>query len=320
MKKIALFIIFSLALSGVSQATILFQENFPDDNFHARGWYDGTGGATISTTEHASGSTSSYECHFLAGATKCNLADSPLRMKFSPTSTIYVSFWVKHSSNWVGSGLSYHPHMFYILSSLDTEGSLPYFGDYSNLAWNYLDTYIEENQGKPVIAMQDGANVDLNNIGANLIGVTESRSIAGCNGTQTGIGQTSVDCYPVSTHYWDGMVWKGSTDYFVNGATKNQWHLVEALVSMNTVSGGIGQPDGSVKYWLDGNLEINHTNVIIRTGAHSTMQFEQIVFGPFIGDGSPADQYIWFDDLTVATSRPTQGTASLNPPTNFRLY
>ena len=34
------------------------------------------------------------------------------------------------------------------------------------------------------------------------------------------------------------------------------------------------------------------------------MQFNQFLLTPYIGDGSPVDQYMWVDDLVVATSRP----------------
>jgi hypothetical protein len=48
---------------------------------------------------------------------------------------------------------------------------------------------------------------------------------------------------------------------------------------------------------------IDHSNVIMRTGAHPTMAFNQFLIAPYIGDGSPVDQTIWFDRLTVATKR-----------------
>ena len=45
--------------------TIFFQELFEDDNFAARGWYDGT--MLRSTAEHIPGSTSSAEFYFPQG-------------------------------------------------------------------------------------------------------------------------------------------------------------------------------------------------------------------------------------------------------------
>jgi len=49
---------------------------------------------------------------------------------------------------------------------------------------------------------------------------------------------------------------------------------------------------------------IERTNVLMRTGAHPTLKFKQIVLAPYIGDGSPVDQTVWYDDLVVATSKP----------------
>ena len=62
--------------------------------------------------------------------------------------------------------------------------------------------------------------------------------------------------------------------------------------------------NGIVRYWFDGRLVLEHTNVLFRTGAHPTMRFNQLLIAPYIGDGSPVDQTMWVDDLTVATARP----------------
>jgi hypothetical protein len=85
---------------------------------------------------------------------------------------------------------------------------------------------------------------------------------------------------------------------------RNAWQRVEVYAQLNSVVGGIGQTDGVLKYWLDGALIIDRSNVIFRTGANPSMAFNQFVMAPYIGDGSPVDQRFWIDDLTVATSRP----------------
>jgi hypothetical protein len=84
------------------------------------------------------------------------------------------------------------------------------------------------------------------------------------------------------------------------------------------VVGGIGQTNGVLKYWLDGALIIDQNSVIFRTGANPNMAFNQFVIAPYIGDGSPADQRFWMDDLTVATSRPAS-PVSLPAPQNLRV-
>ena len=85
---------------------------------------------------------------------------------------------------------------------------------------------------------------------------------------------------------------------------KNDWHFVEAYFQLNSIVNGKGVPDGIVRYTVDGQTVIEHTNVLYRTGAHPTMQFNQFLIGPYIGAGSPVDQTMWVDDLTVATSKP----------------
>jgi hypothetical protein len=108
---------------------------------------------------------------------------------------------------------------------------------------------------------------------------------------------------------------------------KGSWHLVEAFFRLNTISGGKGLKDGVIRYWYDGNLIIDLTNVVLRTGAQPTMKFNQMLFLPFIGDGSPVDQTFWIDDLTLALVRPspppqppTSSSSQLPAaPTNLRI-
>ncbi len=293
---------------AVSFGQILFQENFDDANFASRGWYDSTGG-TISYTEHIPGSTGSFECRFLQGGQGCN-GGGPGRHLFTNSDFVYVSYWIKHSSNWVGSGKTYHPHMIYFLTNLN--------GAYTGPAYTHMTAYVEENQGYPQLGLQDGQNIDETKIGINLTNTTENRAVAGCNGTQPNIGQYHIDCYLSGAVHWNGTNWRGATAYFFDVNQKNNWHLVEAFFQLNTISNGIGQPDGIVRYWYDGQLVIDHSNVIIRTGKNPTMQFNQLIIGPYIGDGSPVDQTFWIDNLTVATSRSIDNTPP-SPPANLKV-
>ena len=97
--------------------------------------------------------------------------------------------------------------------------------------------------------------------------------------------------------------------------TPNTWQHVEVYAQLNSVVGGIGQTNGVLKYWLDGALIIDQSNVIFRTGANPNLAFNQFVIGPWIGDGSPVDQRFWIDNLTLATSSAT----GLAPPQNLRV-
>ncbi len=277
----------------------LLQEGFDDASIETRGWYDGRT-AAFSTTEYHSGG-GSIEGRFLAGAQTSTT--STKRHLFTPTASVYVSYWVKYSTNWVGSGKAYHPHEFVILSDLD--------GDWDGLSNNYLTAYIEQvynNGGRPQLALQDGKNVNLS-LGTppnNLVGVTEDRSVSGCNGHLETFGVDVWNCFNMPP-------WYSAKEYHAAAVAfqpspgpgyKSDWNHVEAYFQMNSIVGGIGQADGVVQYWFNGVLMIERTNVLMRTGAHPTLKFKQIVLSPYIGDGSPVDQTVWYDDLVVATSKP----------------
>jgi hypothetical protein len=49
------------------------------------------------------------------------------------------------------------------------------------------------------------------------------------------------------------------------------------------------------------------------------MLFNQFVLAPWIGDGSPAEQTLWIDNLTVATEAPTDMKKPASP-TNLIVY
>jgi len=44
--------------------------------------------------------------------------------------------------------------------------------------------------------------------------------------------------------------------------------------------------------------------VLFRAGARTSINFHQFIIAPYIGAGSPVDQYMWVDNLTVATAKP----------------
>lgn len=283
-----------------------FHEKFEDADLASRSWYDNTT-LKLSTQEHLPGSRSSGEYHFPMGAKVPEISGGSLRKKFTESDAVYVSFYVKHSSHWVGSGQPYHPHEFYILTNMDGGDC----GDYCGLSVTHLTAYIEENGGRPALEIQDVLNIDQSKIGRDLTNITEQRAVAGCNGYNPADGSNPEDCYAASDGYRNDKTWRTSSTYFQDASGPNykgDWHYVEAYFKLNSIVNGKGVPDGTLKYWLDGNLLMSHDNVLFRTGQFPTMKFNQFVIAPYIGDGSPVDQTLWIDDLTVATSRPT-GTA-----------
>jgi len=276
---------------------ILFQENFADTAFGSRGWYDNTR-LPITDTQHIAGSTHALEVHFAVGA------DMPIgaaRHLFPPTATIYVSYWVKYSANWVGSGQTFHPHEFYVLSDLD--------GAYDGPSDNYLTLYIEDNYqngGIPRFAVQDNKSINTSygTPPINLVGTTEDRSTAGCNGVvEANMPSTCYNAPP----WYNAKTVDAARPYFLPNpgpGYKGNWNHVEAYFQLNSVANGKGQADGVMQYWFNGTLVMDRHDILYRTGAHPTIQLKQFLIVPYIGSGSPVDQTMWVDNLTVATSKP----------------
>ncbi len=281
---------------GGGGATVLIQEGFEDDAYASRGWYDG-GTFTTTTAEHASGARALVGT-FAVGAQNPSWFGG--RWSFAPTTSVYLRFRVKYSTNWVGSGGTSHPHEFFFMT---TENGL-----YGGPARTRLTTYVEHNYtasgGVPIISWQDGENIDESRVNQNLVGVTEARSVSGCNGVADGLPAT---CYTVGTQYWNGKGLRATTPRFLPSpgpGYKNDWHTVEAYFQLNTIVNGIGQTDGIARYWFDGQLVLEATNAQFRTGRHPNMRFNQMLLSPYIGNGSPVQQTMWVDDILVATARP----------------
>lgn len=274
----------------------LIEERFEDANFAARGWYD-SNGFILSSAEHIPGSIRSAEFRWLRGARNTTFGGG-IRRKFPASESVYVSYWVKYSSDYTGSNKPYHPHEFNLLT---TENS-----DYVGPAFTHLTGYIEQNEGRPMLLIQDGQNIDQSRIKQDLTAVTENRSVAGCNGDNAD-GYSSIDCYNAGTAYWNGKAWKADQIYFQDAPGryyKSDWHHIEAYFRLNSIANGKGVADGQLKYWYDGALLIDHDNVLMRTAAHPNMKWNQLLIAPYIGDGSPVEQTMWLDDLRLATGPP----------------
>ncbi len=200
-------------------------------------------------------------------------------------------------------------------------------GAYAGPAYTHLTGYVEELGGEPVLAIQDGRNIDETRIGQDLTGITEQRGVAGCNGDSDGSG--NGDCYPACSVHWNGKRWLTGSTFFDNtqGSPryKGNWHLVEAYFKLNTIVNGRGAKDGIARYWFDGSLVFERTGIVFRTGASPAMKFNQLMVAPYIGDGSPVDQALWVDNLIVAVDRPAAPPAPPGripapaPPSNLRV-
>ncbi len=309
---VLLFMLCQLSPSLQAQ-NILLSEDFETGDFAAKGWYDGFPDQRT-TAEYKNGSHS-YEGHFAQGATTSGAG----RHLFTPTEKLYMSYWVKYSTDYVGSGVAYHPHEWNILTTEDWE--------YQGPSDTYLSMYIEQNAGRPILAMQDSKNVDpncilLNNnsiVGCNgdfdTYAFSENRSVCSCNGLIGDLDRR--DCFPSSgnTHgYYSSRAWAADSIYFRNTPGpyyKNDWHHIETYFEMNSIDEGIGMVNGKIRYWYDGQLLITSDSILFRTGIHPDMKFNQLFYGPYIGVGSPVSQTWWVDDVILADGIPTVGSQQL---------
>ncbi|HKW46197.1 MAG TPA: hypothetical protein VJN70_02075, partial [Gemmatimonadaceae bacterium] len=239
--------------------TVLFQENFEDTNFGARGWYDlpGSGITSLSSTDHIAGSTQSLQMNFAQGATNPS-PSTGARHLFTPSDGVYLRYWVKHSSNWAGPG----QHQFYFVTTEEDQ--------YVGPAWTHLTAYVDEQFPSDgvhlVLGAQDGQNIDVSRLNQDLTTVTETRAISGCNGNPD-IGTVNISCYQNAGVWSNLKEWKSPQAVFVNTAgTKyfGDWHKVEAYFHLNSIVNGIGQRDGVAQLWVDGQLIIDLHQLMFR--------------------------------------------------------
>jgi len=207
--------------------------------------------------------------------------------------------------------------MFYILGDLE--------GDYSGLAANYLDTYIESfwappgSTGVMRVEVQDSLNIPNGTTNgtspANRLN-TENRDVGGCS------GQMAADAVSYSECYWGGR-YINDKDYntaaIFNAGNKNTWHKIAVHLKMNTISGGLAQADGIARIWLDDVMVLDKTAVVYRTGQHPTEKWKQFVISPYIGDGSPVSQKFWVDNLVIRDSAPGTGAMQPNAPAGISV-
>lgn len=291
---------------GGGTPTLLLQEDFADANLGARGWYDLPSGgiASVTTAQHAPGSTASLEMDYTPGS-NTPTPSVATRHQFTPSSSVYLRYWVKYDTNWVGSGLPYHPHELYFFTTDDQQ--------YVSPAANHLTIYVEHNYhssgsagGYASVNTQDATNIDAANVGKNLAGVSENRAVSGCNGVPDSTSWSLVTCYQSGSQWENERSLSSAGPVFRPGpgaGYKSNWNLVEVYVQLNSIVNGVGQQDGVIQYWFDSTLVLDRHNLLLRTGAHPTMKFNQIFIGPYM-ETVPIAERAWMDGLVVMTARP----------------
>jgi len=98
---------------------VIFNEPAEDQSWESRGWYDyAQGGNTLPLVADGAipSSTSSIQYAWAQSATTPTNTGG-MRKLIPDADNVYFSFYIKVSSNWVGSGESFHPHIFQFLTN-----------------------------------------------------------------------------------------------------------------------------------------------------------------------------------------------------------
>lgn len=297
-----------LALSMPSaHGSILFTESFQNNRLSERGWYDMN--RVLLSTDHYVSAPASLEFRFRRGATVPDTLR--LRRQFRETESLYLSYNVKYSDNWVGSRQPQHPHEFLFMTNKS--------GAFARPAESRLTFYVEQTAGRMQLALQDSLNIDTGRLRQDLTNVTERRAVAGCNGDS--------DRYAGRCYQW-GSIWRNIKDWKAPSVSfrdergphyKGNWHHVEAYARMNTIRNGRAVADGVMQLWVNGERILNFHDVVFRTGRDPDMRFNQLMIAPYIGGGgSPIDQTMWVDNVQVGTARPQRAPAAPAAPEDLQ--
>jgi hypothetical protein len=203
--------------------------------------------------------------------------------------------WIKRSSGAGGAlGIAYW------INDADTA----YIGPFSS----HITVMYGAEEANPSVALSDSLNVDgscVKEANGTVIGCAgnfdtykfgEARAVAGCNGAASDV--TRWECETDSTSpsgYGNGSYRSGTATPFTDGG----WHFIEGFFAMSSIANGIGQPDGVVRYWVDGQPVLASDHMLLRTGAQPQLAWNQLVLAPFL-EVTGAAQELWLDELTIA--------------------
>lgn len=267
---------------------ILCGEDFEDEAYRVRGWYDNPGFIT-SSTEHAPGGARAAEFRFRPGA-ETPVSGGPSRHLFPAVEAIRISYRIKYGPGWLDDwGLS----QLMVMTTEDDAWESP--------SYTHLTCAIGFERGVPFVSLMDPRNVAADRIGQDLVALTEARAVAGGNGDSDGHGPGGCYARPDDGRIGNGKRFLVSTAAMTDhpGAhSRGQWHHIEVRLRLNRIADGKGVPDGRLAYLLDGRPVLNLTQVMFRTGQHPAMRFNQVVIGPW-SFGAPQEQVFWIDDLCI---------------------
>ena len=227
-----------------------------------------------------------------------------MRKALDASDELFIKFYIKFSQTWKGSKKRCG-HLVMIFSDLDSQ--------YANPNWSYLNTYFEvisddesPHALRPVFQIQDSQRINVCDYSlgyspCDLTGVTEERSVSGCNGTIGDPGTNKSKCY------FDGKNWINERRWIPNGGRINRedWVKIESYFKMNTSRGKKGQANGIMALWINNLPVLAKNNVLFRTHHDSDKKWAHFVLSPYIGDGAQNEQMVWIDELEVSNTKPT---------------
>lgn len=89
---------------------------------------------------------------------------------------------------------------------------------------------------------------------------------------------------------------------FAWGRSPAQWHVFEVLMTVNSQ----GRRDGSLKFWVDGTLDVQNYDVAWFVPTADPVGFSMVDITPTYGGGHnpvPADQFIYIDHWYVSGTK-----------------
>jgi len=122
------------------------------------------------------------------------------------------------------------------------------------------------------------------------------------------------DSQVVTTKYNDfpNLKWLGNSPsgtFPVHSAEEaGRWICVEARLRLNTP----GKADGLAQLWVDGRLDSERRGMDFRN-SYEEHTINAVLLESYWNDGSPVDQYRWYDDFVVSTKPIGPVTAPAKP-------
>jgi PKD repeat protein len=118
----------------------------------------------------------------------------------------------------------------------------------------------------------------------------------------------------VVTTTWNDFAnfsWLGATEGSFplhDTAEAGRWVCVESRMKLNTP----GLQDGYIALWVDGRLDAEHSGLDFRQ-SWTGKGINALFLEAYWNDGSPVDQYRWYDDFVISTQPIGPLTAPANP-------